>query len=106
MASYGEVRECLLRVQRAELGLEIVNLDHRRLHQQRVQSGDEIAYHHLNTHVVQDIVCIAIVDDSPDTSVDDRLKVGSRVQHPVASRGEVAVHLIVCFLPSLFCSDL
>lgn len=48
---------------------------------------------------------IAIVYDGSDTSVDDGLKIGPGVRHPITSIGEVVVDSIVGLLPGALCAD-
>lgn len=80
--------------------------------------------HGLNTVEVQDVVLkqqsqdwlsvrlydvtysIAVVNDRPDTSLDDSLKVGPRVSHPIASACKIVINRVTSLLPVTFCADL
>ena len=57
------------------------------------------AYHSLDSEIIENVICVAVIDDGTHASVDDRLEVWTCRSHPVTGRGELVVYVRVGLNP-------
>jgi hypothetical protein len=54
-----------------------------------------VTYHGLDSDIIENVICVAIIDDGAHARVDHHLEVRERRTHPVTSRGKLGIHVII-----------
>ena len=57
------------------------------------EGAGENPYHGLDSNIIEDVICVAIIDDGAHARVDDCLEVWERRTHPVTRRGKLGIHV-------------